>query len=77
MKDRLLQFAVDEQGATAIEYGIIVAGIAVAIAASVNQVGCSRHQRKIKSRRAWVNAAFSILKANSRAGTEQKGREQA
>ena len=40
MKDRLLQFAVDEQGATAIEYGIIVAGIAVAIAASVNQVGC-------------------------------------
>jgi pilus assembly protein Flp/PilA len=40
MKDRLLQFALDQRGATAIEYGIIVAGIAVAIAASVNQVGC-------------------------------------
>jgi pilus assembly protein Flp/PilA len=40
MKDRLLQFALDQRGATAIEYGIIEAGIAVAIAASVNQVGC-------------------------------------
>jgi pilus assembly protein Flp/PilA len=40
MKDRLLQFARDQQGATAVEYGIIVAGIAVAIGASVNQVGC-------------------------------------
>jgi pilus assembly protein Flp/PilA len=40
MKQRLLHFALDEKGATAVEYGIIVAGIAVAIAASVNQVGC-------------------------------------
>ena len=40
MKDRLLQFALDRRGAAATEYGIIVAGIAVAIAASVNQVGC-------------------------------------
>ena len=40
MKDQLLQFALDRRGATATEYGIIVADIAVAIAASVNQVGC-------------------------------------
>lgn len=40
MKDRLSRFASDERGATAVEYGIIVAGVAVAIAASVNQVGC-------------------------------------
>ena len=40
MKVELLRFALDQQGATAVEYGIIVAGIAVAIAASVNQVGC-------------------------------------
>jgi hypothetical protein len=35
----------DQQGATAVEYGIIVAGIAVAIAASVNQVGCEGQQQ--------------------------------
>jgi pilus assembly protein Flp/PilA len=40
MKDRLSNFALDQRGATAVEYGIILAGIAVAIAASVNQVGC-------------------------------------
>lgn len=40
MKARHLRFVTDERGATAIEYGIIAAGIAVVISAGVNQVGC-------------------------------------
>jgi len=36
---KLLQFAKDESGATAIEYGLIAAGIAVAIITAVNTVG--------------------------------------
>jgi pilus assembly protein Flp/PilA len=35
----LLQFAKDESGATAIEYGLIAAGISVAIIAVVNSLG--------------------------------------
>ena len=35
----ILQFLHDDQGATAIEYGLIAAGIAVAIIAVVNGVG--------------------------------------
>ncbi len=34
-------FLKDESGATAIEYGLIAAGIAVAIIAAVNSVGSS------------------------------------
>jgi pilus assembly protein Flp/PilA len=36
---KLRQFLADESGATAIEYGLIAAGIAVAIIAVVNGLG--------------------------------------
>jgi pilus assembly protein Flp/PilA len=39
MKAKLLAFLKDESGATAIEYGLIAAGIAVAIIAVVNGLG--------------------------------------
>ena len=39
MKARLRQFVTDTSGATAIEYGLIAAGIAVAIIAVVNGIG--------------------------------------
>lgn len=40
MKAGLIRFAIDENAATAVEYGLLVAGIAVAIISSVNQLGC-------------------------------------
>ena len=39
MKRTLLNFLSDETGATAIEYGLIAAGIALAIIAVVNGLG--------------------------------------
>jgi pilus assembly protein Flp/PilA len=39
MKAYVLRFAQDESGATAIEYGLIAAGIALAIIAAVNGLG--------------------------------------
>ena len=39
MKDQLIRFARDNSGATAIEYGLIAAGISVAIIAVVNALG--------------------------------------
>lgn len=39
MKNLFSRFAKDESGATAIEYGLIAAGIAVAIIVAVNAVG--------------------------------------
>ena len=39
MKSLVARFVKDESGATAIEYGLIAAGIAVAIAATVKTVG--------------------------------------
>jgi pilus assembly protein Flp/PilA len=36
---KVLQFMKDESGATAIEYGLIAAGISVAIIATVNGLG--------------------------------------
>lgn len=39
MRDFLKSFASNQSGATAIEYGLIAAGIAVAIAAIVGTVG--------------------------------------
>jgi pilus assembly protein Flp/PilA len=39
MKDVLKKFLADESGATAIEYGLIAAGISVAIIAVVNSLG--------------------------------------
>jgi len=39
MKKLVMRFANDESGATAIEYGLIAAGIGVAIIAAVQGVG--------------------------------------
>ena len=39
VKDSFLRFVTDESGATAIEYGLIAAGIALAIIAVVNGLG--------------------------------------
>ena len=39
MKSLILSFFKDETGATAIEYGLIAAGIAIAIITAVNGVG--------------------------------------
>ena len=39
MKAFIVKFLQDESGATAIEYGLIAAGIAIAIIAAVNGVG--------------------------------------
>ena len=39
MKKMLRQFIADESGATAIEYGLIAAGIAMVIIPSVNGIG--------------------------------------
>jgi pilus assembly protein Flp/PilA len=41
MKRTFLRFLTDESGATAIEYGLIAAGIALAIIAAVNGLGTS------------------------------------
>ena len=39
MKNLLARFAKDESGATSIEYGLIAAGISVAIIVAVNSLG--------------------------------------
>jgi pilus assembly protein Flp/PilA len=39
MRTSVVRFIKDESGATAIEYGLIAAGIAVAIITAVNAVG--------------------------------------
>jgi pilus assembly protein Flp/PilA len=39
LKRILLRFFADESGATAIEYGLIAAGISLAIIAAVNGIG--------------------------------------
>lgn len=41
MKHILLKFLSDESGATAIEYGLIAAGISLAIITVVNTIGTS------------------------------------
>jgi pilus assembly protein Flp/PilA len=41
MKNLLARFMKDESGATAIEYGLIAAGISLAIIAAVNGLGTS------------------------------------
>jgi pilus assembly protein Flp/PilA len=41
LKRHFVRFLSDESGATAIEYGLIAAGIAVAIITAVNSVGTS------------------------------------
>ena len=39
MKNLMVRFIKDESGATAIEYGLIAAGISVIIIGSVNSIG--------------------------------------
>jgi pilus assembly protein Flp/PilA len=51
MKSLVTSFAKNESGATAIEYGLIAAGISVAIIAVVNGVGTK------------VNAAFTSIQS--------------
>jgi pilus assembly protein Flp/PilA len=41
MRRAFARFIEDQSGATAIEYGLVAAGIAVAISASLTMVGCS------------------------------------
>jgi pilus assembly protein Flp/PilA len=41
MKNLIARFVKDESGATAIEYGLIAAGISLAIIAAVNGIGSS------------------------------------
>jgi pilus assembly protein Flp/PilA len=45
MKRLLLKFGTDESGATAIEYGLIAAGIALAIIATVNGLGSNLNDK--------------------------------
>ena len=45
MKQKVLQFLSDESGATAIEYGLIAAGIALAIIAVVNGLGTNLNDK--------------------------------
>jgi pilus assembly protein Flp/PilA len=54
MKNLLLRFAKDDSGATAIEYGLIAAGISVAIIAVVNGLGTK------------LNTAFSSISTQLR-----------
>jgi len=42
---RVVAFLKDESGATAIEYGLIAAGISIVIVASVNAIGTSLNAR--------------------------------
>ena len=45
LKHHLLKFMSDESGATAIEYGLIAAGISLAIIAAVNGLGTNLSDR--------------------------------
>jgi pilus assembly protein Flp/PilA len=52
MKRALLQFWADQSAATAIEYGLIAAGISLAIIAAVNSIGAT------------LNTAFANISAS-------------
>jgi pilus assembly protein Flp/PilA len=52
MKNLIARFVKDESGATAIEYGLIAAGISLAIIAVVNGIGSS------------LNTKFSSINAS-------------
>ena len=45
MKDHLTKFWADESGATAIEYGLIAAGIALVIIAIINTLGSTLNSK--------------------------------
>ncbi|MGM4918199.1 Flp family type IVb pilin [Tardiphaga sp. 813_E8_N1_3] len=53
MKNLIKRFIADESGATAIEYGLIAAGIALAIIAVVNGMGT-----KLNSKFTSINASL-------------------
>ncbi|BBO06545.1 MULTISPECIES: Flp family type IVb pilin [Bradyrhizobium] len=54
MKNNLKNFLADERGATAIEYGLIAAGIALAIITVVNGMGAK------------LNSKFTAISASLR-----------
>ena len=45
LKRSFLKFLSDESGATAIEYGLIAAGISIAIIAAVNGLGTNLNEK--------------------------------
>ena len=45
LRRNLLKFLSDESGATAIEYGLIAAGISIAIIAAVNGLGTNLNDK--------------------------------
>jgi pilus assembly protein Flp/PilA len=47
MKNLIARFAKDESGATAIEYGLIAAGIALAIITVVNNLGTTLNAKLV------------------------------
>lgn len=51
MKQTIARFLADETGATAIEYGLIASGIAIAIIVALNNVGTQ------------LNAVFANIKS--------------
>lgn len=53
MKRILLKFVEDESGATAIEYGLIAAGISLAILGSINGLGTN-----LKSKFTSINSSL-------------------
>jgi pilus assembly protein Flp/PilA len=53
MKNTLKKFLADESGATAIEYGLIAAGIALVIITAVNGIGS-----KLNSKFASISASL-------------------
>jgi pilus assembly protein Flp/PilA len=68
---RVIAFLKDETGATAIEYGLIAAGISIVIIASVNAIGSSLNTKfssistQLKYRR---GAVFCLMKAARHGG---------
>ena len=52
---KVFAFLKDEFGATAIEYGLIAAGISVVIIATVNAIGTSLNAKFTASRRSLSN----------------------
>jgi pilus assembly protein Flp/PilA len=60
---KLVAFSKDETGATAIEYGLIAAGISVVIIASVNAIGLeAQHHVPDDFRRTEVNFASTGMR---------------
>ena len=53
MKKLIGDFLADETGATAIEYGLIAAGIPLAIIAVVNNLGIT-----LKTKLTWINTSL-------------------